>query len=225
MEECHGASLPPRPRLGEEMGRRGIRFTCPRIGGSTSRRLSEPPSRDIDRFARDSPLEQGGFELPVPPKTPGVLAVALSRARRLSLAEEPLPDLLDEALPRAELGRVRAVEGPIQKEHAEGRTRSACARRPPRARADPTTACAACRTSDAGSGKRFVLLALAYTALGRRVTEGSLSHPQRSRVRITSQSRSRRVRQAGALILGSGSCFNSCGRQLAAAFCCGGRRC
>src|ERR1700750_1251121 len=34
------------------------------------------------------------FELPVPPKTPGVRAVALSRSRRLSLAEKPLPDLL-----------------------------------------------------------------------------------------------------------------------------------
>src|ERR1700719_3064037 len=45
-------------------------------------------------FAVDSPLEEDPFELPVPPKTPGVLAVVLSRSRRLSLAEKPLPDLL-----------------------------------------------------------------------------------------------------------------------------------
>jgi hypothetical protein len=45
-------------------------------------------------FVVDSPLEEDRFELPVPPKTPGVLAVVLSRSRRLSLAEKPLPDLL-----------------------------------------------------------------------------------------------------------------------------------
>ena len=45
-------------------------------------------------FAPDSPLEEDRFELQVPPKTPGVLAVVLSRSRRLSLAEKPLPDLL-----------------------------------------------------------------------------------------------------------------------------------
>jgi hypothetical protein len=39
-------------------------------------------------FASDSPLEEDRFELPVPPKTPGVRAVALSRSRRLSLAEK-----------------------------------------------------------------------------------------------------------------------------------------
>src|SRR6202030_1780278 len=44
--------------------------------------------------AVDSPLEEAPFELPVPPKTLGVLAVVLSRSRRLSLAEKPLPDLL-----------------------------------------------------------------------------------------------------------------------------------
>ena len=46
------------------------------------------------RFAVDSPLEEAGFELLVPPKTSGVRAVSLSRSRRLSLAEKPLPDLL-----------------------------------------------------------------------------------------------------------------------------------
>ena len=45
-----------------------------------------------------------------------------------------------------------------QKEHAEGRTRPACARRPPRARADRTTVCAACRTDDAGSDGKLDLL-------------------------------------------------------------------
>jgi hypothetical protein len=45
-------------------------------------------------FAEDSSLEEDRFELPVPPKTPGVRAVALSRSRRLSFAEKPLPDLL-----------------------------------------------------------------------------------------------------------------------------------
>src|SRR5271167_331079 len=40
----------------------------------------------------DSPLEEDRFELPVPPKTPGILAVVLSRSRRLSLAEKPLPE-------------------------------------------------------------------------------------------------------------------------------------
>jgi len=47
------------------------------------------------RFAQDSPLEEDRSELPVPPKTTDVRAVALSRSRRLSLAEKLLPDLLD----------------------------------------------------------------------------------------------------------------------------------
>ena len=53
-----------------------------------------PEWSQLTEFVPDSPLEEDRFELLVPPKTPGVRAVALSRSRRLSLAEKPLPDLL-----------------------------------------------------------------------------------------------------------------------------------
>ena len=57
---------------------------CPRRPAASR----EPQQRRLlPRFAADSPLEEDRFELPVPPKTPGVLAVVLSRSRRLSLAE------------------------------------------------------------------------------------------------------------------------------------------
>ena len=59
---------------------------------SRSHPRATPPA--ATRFVADSALDKDRFELPVPPKTLGVLAVVLSRSRRLSLAEKPLPDLL-----------------------------------------------------------------------------------------------------------------------------------
>jgi len=66
-----------------------------------------------------------------------------------------------------------------QKEHAEGRTRPACARRPPRGRADRTTVCAACRTDDAGSGRSFIFLAQASPAKGRQIPRIQPRNPRR----------------------------------------------
>jgi len=60
----------------------------------------------------------------------------------------------------------------MQNERTEGRSRPACARHPPRARADRTTACAARWTDDCGSGETFS--ALAYTAKGCCITPNIL---------------------------------------------------
>jgi hypothetical protein len=54
-------------------------------------RISKSATRIQEiEFARDSPLEEDRFELPVPPKTPGVRAVALSRSRRLSFGRKAI---------------------------------------------------------------------------------------------------------------------------------------
>jgi hypothetical protein len=57
----------------------------------------------------------------------------------------------------------------MQKEHAAARTRPACTRHPPRARADRTTDCAHTGSMLPGSGKTFINSALAYTAKDRRI--------------------------------------------------------
>jgi hypothetical protein len=66
------------------------------------------------------------------------------------------------------LQREHAKRRFMQNKRAEGRSRPACARHPPRARADRTTACAARWTDDCGSGETFS--ALAYTAKGCCIT-------------------------------------------------------
>src|SRR6516164_8605539 len=75
-------------------------------------------------------------------------------------------------LPRAELGRIEwwsehAGRRFMQKEHAAGRTRPACAGHSPRARADRTTDCARTGSMLPGSGKTFINSALAYAAKDR----------------------------------------------------------
>ena len=60
----------------------------------------------------------------------------------------------------------------MQNERTEGRSRPACARHPPRTRADRTTACPARWTDDCGSGETFS--ALAYTAKGCCITPNIL---------------------------------------------------
>jgi len=57
----------------------------------------------------------------------------------------------------------------MQKEHAAGRTRPACAGHPPRARADRTTDCARTGSMLPGSGKTFINSALVYAAEERRI--------------------------------------------------------
>jgi len=57
----------------------------------------------------------------------------------------------------------------MQKEHAAGRTRPACAGHPPRARTDRTTDCARTGSMLPGSGKTFIDAALAYGAKDRRI--------------------------------------------------------
>ena len=72
-------------------------------------------------------------------------------------------DLCKRSAPRAEVGR-RALD-----------TR-------PGARADRTTARAACWTDDSGSGEAFIISALAYTAKARITRiRVSRSYPQHSR--------------------------------------------
>jgi len=66
------------------------------------------------------------------------------------------------------LRREHAKRRFMQNERAEGRSRPACARHPPRTRADRTTACPARWTDDCGSGETFS--ALAYTAKGCCIT-------------------------------------------------------
>ena len=57
----------------------------------------------------------------------------------------------------------------MQKEHAAGRTRPACAGHPTRARADRTADCACTGSMLPGSGKTFINLVLAYSAKDRRI--------------------------------------------------------
>src|SRR6516165_7658492 len=77
-------------------------------------------------------------------------------------------------LPGAELGRSEwrsehAGRRFMQKEHAAGRTRPACAGHPPRARADRTTDCARTGSMLPGSGKTFINSALVYALEERRI--------------------------------------------------------
>ena len=91
----------------------------------------------------------------------------------------------------SEAWRDHAERRPVQKEHAAGRTRPACERHSPRARADRTIACAAHRTDASGSGKPFIISGLVYTAKDRRVTRirGPLSQLSCTGYRSQSDSR------------------------------------